>query len=222
MLACAVTACGGAHHSGISAGTRTAARTTAEFTEKTTLSLGPLPPAGQLRDDEDDDDSSSNATPGNLSKDNDSDYDNDLKREYTGYHDSDDGSVVDYGHVANPADLLAITKLVNRYYAVIATGNGAVACSMMYSIFAEAVVEDYGQPPGPAYSRGKTCAGVMNKILAHFHAMLVPHRRVTGVRVDGRRGRALVGSREAPAWYIYVKKERGTWRIISLLGQALP
>jgi hypothetical protein len=175
-----------------------------------------------LKGDEDDDDTAAGETPGNSSHDNDADFDNDYKKESKGYRDSDDSSVVAYGHATNPADWRAIAALVKRYYAAAAADDGATGCSLIYSTFAKAVPEDYGQGAGPAYSRGTTCPVVMSKTFEHFHSQLAGPVIVTSVRVSGLEGRALLGSHTMVARYIRVKREHGTWKINQLIGESLP
>jgi hypothetical protein len=180
----------------------------------------PAPAAGSFKGDEDDDETTSTYT-GNNRYDNDADFDNDTIKN-KGYYDSDDGAISAYGQAAGAADKRAITALVKRYLAAAATSDGAKACPMIYSTLEEAIPEDYGQPPGPAYARGKTCAVVMSKMFAYAHSKLAGGFGVTNVRVEGREARALVGSRMAPARFIVVTRERGVWKIDELFGQFLP
>jgi hypothetical protein len=180
------------------------------------------PRSARLKGDEDDDDTPANLTPGDTSKDNDADGDNDYKKENGGYLDGDDRSMTAYGHAASEADRRAISQLVERYYGAAATKDGAAGCAMIYSSFAASVPEDWGQSPGPAYSRGKTCAVVMSKIFAHYHAQMSSPIRVTAVRVEGDEGRALVGSPLTPAVAIFVRREHGDWKINQLIGEKLP
>jgi hypothetical protein len=180
------------------------------------------PASAALRGDEDDDDTPARLTPGESGKDNDADSDNDHRKENRGYLDSDDRGMTAYGHAANVAERSAISRLVERYYDAGAAEDGAAGCSMIYSSFAASVPEDWGQSPGPAYSRGKTCSVVMSKIFAHYHAQLSSPIRVTAVRVEGDEGRALVGSPSTPAVAVFVRRERNEWKINQLIGEKLP
>jgi hypothetical protein len=157
------------------------------------------------------------------------DHDADSSEEYeetydnNRYHDSDDSSILAYGHAAGAAKKRAIAAAVKRYYMAAAAGDGATACSMLVSSIARAAPEDYGQAPGPAYLRGaKTCAAVMSLLFKHDHSQLTGMIAVTGVRVEGNQARALLGSTTMPAGYISVERERGAWKIDALLGGALP
>jgi hypothetical protein len=184
-------------------------------------STTPSTAASSFKGDEDDDESASTQTPGSNKYDNDADFDNDTIKN-KGYYDSDDGEIRNFGRAANAAERRAISGLVKRYYAAAAASSGAKACRMIYSTLEEAIPEDYGQPPGPAYSRGKTCAVVMSKTFAHDHSQLAGGFAVTGVRVEGKEARALLGSRTLPASFILLRREHGIWKINELLGQPLP
>jgi hypothetical protein len=127
-----------------------------------------------------------------------------------------------YGHEAGARDTRAIVTLIDDYYAAAASDDGARACSMIYSIFEEAIAEDYGQPPGPADLRGKTCAVVMSKFFKH-----IPHQpsailaltRITGIRLKGRRGFVQLTSSAMPTGEIRIEREHQFWKIDSLIGQ---
>lgn len=131
------------------------------------------------------------------------------------------GSIETYGHEASAADRRAITTLVTHYYAAAATDDGAKACSLIYSIIAEGIPEDYGQPPGPAALRGKTCAAVMSKLFRRIPgqpAAVLATTRVIGVRVKGRNATVLLHSKAMRVGEIHVERELGTWKIGALIG----
>jgi hypothetical protein len=133
--------------------------------------------------------------------------------------------IVEYGHEASPADKQAITALVKRYYTAAAADDGATACSLIYSPLSESVAEDYGQAPGPAYLNGKTCAVVMAKLFRRLPGQspsVLAATEVTGVRVNGRKGYALLHSAAIPEGDIPVTRELGTWRVGTLIGGAVP
>lgn len=139
------------------------------------------------------------------------------------YHDSDDRFIVRFGVKANAADARAVASVVARYRVAAAASDGAKACSLMYSTLAEAVVEDYGRAPGPAYLRGaQTCAELMSRLFAHLHGELTGAVDVTSVRVKRNDGFALLGSSHAPARYVKVHRERGVWKIEALTLLTLP
>jgi hypothetical protein len=224
LLGAYLTACGGAGKgvSSVPPGTSSAAATPGTPGTPTIIASSETPGLRGLKGDEDDDDTASNRTY-NTKNDNDADYDNDSKaKEPKTYYDSDDGPIRSYGEVANASDSRAIAALVKRYYAAAAAANGARACPLIYSLFAEAIPEDYGRGAGPAYSRGNTCAVVMSKLFKHNHAQLPAKIVVTAVRVNGNQARALIGSVAAPASYLLLRRERGVWKVDALLGMPLP
>jgi hypothetical protein len=136
-------------------------------------------------------------------------------------YDKDDDPIHYYGHAANAADERAVTALVKRYYAAGAAGDGARACLLLYSEIAGSVVEQYGRPLGPPALRGKTCAAVMSKLFKQRRRQLAADRatlEVTGVRVEGDRGYALLSSTKMPVGYIVLRREHDDWKVGALLG----
>jgi hypothetical protein len=224
LLGVGLGSCGG---SGKGAGSASQARATTAATaaKGNTAAPGasttPTAAVSSFKGDEDDDESASNHTSASNRYDNDADFDNDTIKNKS-YYDGDDSVISASGQPASGAEERTIAALVKRYYAAAAASDGAKACRLIYSMLEEAIPEDYGQPPGPAYSRGKTCAVVMSKTFAHSHSQLAGGFAVTGVRVEGNEARALLGSRTLPASFILLRRERGVWKIYELLGQPLP
>jgi hypothetical protein len=166
---------------------------------------------------------------GDLDGDNNADVDNDPLWDYktkpddnSSYHDADDSSAVPYRHAASRADRQAITVAVKRYYAAMASTDGALACSHLLRSLAKALPLDYGKL-GPAYLRGaKTCSAVVVRVAAQSRGQLAAPIAVTDVRVEGGHALALVGSKTMPASSLALERERGVWRIGGLVGNALP
>jgi hypothetical protein len=134
-------------------------------------------------------------------------------------------AITEYGQEASPADKQAITALVNRYYVAAAADDGATACTLIYSPLSESVAEDYGQAPAPASLAGKTCQVVMSKLFRQVPGQpsaVLATTEVTGVRVKGKKGYALLRSKTMPEGDITLQRELGTWRIGTLIGDALP
>lgn len=128
-----------------------------------------------------------------------------------------------FGHAATGAEKRAITALVRAYYAAAAADDGAKACSMIYSIFEEAIPEDYGQPPGPPELRGTTCAVVLSKLFRHVPGQppsVLAKTEVTGVRLRGRVGYAQLRSSAMPAGEIGLEREHSSWKLSSLIGSS--
>lgn len=148
----------------------------------------------------------------------DPDMDNDAEANVINGYDRDDASIRAYGQAAGAADTRAITTLVKAYYGAAAAANGARACSLMYSLFAEAIPEDFGRGAGPVYARGNSCPVVMSKLFKHMHSQLATPIAVTGVRISGNQARALIATKETRIAYLPVKRERGTWKVNALVA----
>jgi hypothetical protein len=140
-----------------------------------------------------------------------------------GLYDGDDGPALDYGHTANSKDLHTITALVTRYFAAAATEDGATACSLLYSIVAESVVESYGHTPS---LRGSTCASVMSKLFRqHRKELTLDNTTIKVITVKEEGDKALTvlhfaTSREARK--IPEHREGSSWKILELLDSPLP
>jgi hypothetical protein len=213
VLCLSATACGGTGNTG--AHTRALAAAA-----NTPVSSGRL-----MGDVDDDDEGTGNRTPTGVT-DKDADLDNDSPTlESKAYHDADDRVIVTWGRAADKRDRLAVAAVIGAYYQAAVAGNASKACSLIYTLFAEAIPEDYGQPPGPPSLRGSTCEAVLTKFFHQEHAKFASEAaslRVTGVRVKEKQGRALLGFTTAPAAYLDMQKERGNWRLVGLLGATLP
>jgi hypothetical protein len=140
-------------------------------------------------------------------------------------YDKDDKAIVYLGHEAGPTDRRSIIDIVNRYQKAAAAGDGATACSLIYSPIAESVVEDYGRSPaGPPALRGKTCAVVMSKLFKQQHQQLTGYLamlHITKVRIDGNQGLALLGLKTGAEPYMTVRHEHGVWKVGSLLDPVM-
>lgn len=133
-----------------------------------------------------------------------------------------DNSIQTYGHEAGEADTQAVTAVVKRYYAAVAAGDGATACSLLASALGRSIVQSFGRSPA---LRGKGCAGIVSLLVksspgapgADLAAVTVTH-----VRVNGSRGFALLRSKTIPSGEITVDREHGAWKVGALIGSALP
>jgi hypothetical protein len=132
-----------------------------------------------------------------------------------GYYDSDDDEIVSYGQAAGAADTRQVTDLVKRYYTAAVADDGAAGCSLSYSLFAEASVENanearHGSHPEP-------CPVVMSEWFKQNHAQMADELKrlhVIGVRVSGVRGYALMGEEGARTRrYLFVHREGGVWKV---------
>jgi hypothetical protein len=153
------------------------------------------------------------------------DRDNDSDNKSGSYYDPDDNTIRHFGHAAGAADARAVTALVKSYFAVAASENGGAACSMIVPSLARSVPESVGQPPGPAYYRGTTCAAVLSKVFKRNQSQLSAYSAqlaVTGVRVDRGSGVAVLGFKTLPGRDIPVARVSGRWTIDALLDDELP
>ncbi len=153
----------------------------------------------------------------------DADKDNDVSAPT----DDTNNNELNSGRVPSESDRQAITTLLQQYYATALAGNAAKACSMLLSVMAESVVEDYGVTPGgPPYMHGATCPAVLTGLFKHFHTLLalqVPMLKVTRIRLVGHRGQALLNfGAKLPEREIPIAREGPTWRMAAMLDRELP
>lgn len=137
---------------------------------------------------------------------------------------ADDNVVLEYGHLARPADKQAVTTVATRYYQAAAADNGAEGCALMHAVIVESIPETYDKPGSPA--RGTTCPAVMSKLFAQRHKQLIADLaglEVTGVRVEGENALALLRLRTTPEpRKIELHREGGAWKIWALFDSGLP
>jgi hypothetical protein len=153
------------------------------------------------------------------------DGDNDSDNATGSYYDKDDQGVRYFGHAANPTDRRAVTALVKRYYVTAVAQDGSAGCALIASPLAKSVAETLGQAMGQPDLRGNTCATVMSKVYKLNHRQLLayePTLEVTGVRLEGGSGRAILGFKDLPGRQIGVTRESGVWKIQALIDTELP
>jgi hypothetical protein len=203
-----------------------------QVTTSSSAKTRPPPDEAKLHGEDSDDEVSaantvnsaaSEATVANAYRKVDKDKDNDI---YAPYDDSNNNAAFHFGEAAEAAELRTITALVKRYYTIALADKGAKACTMLYSPLAEAAAEDYGQPGGPAYARGaKTCQAVLSDVFHHYHAQLaaeVPKLAVSTVRLQGRRGYAMLKFGHFAERELAVEREGSTWRLAAFMDNELP
>jgi hypothetical protein len=143
---------------------------------------------------------------------------------YPGEPDNDNNHV--YGHVASTAEARIAAELVQRYYAAAAAGDGPAACSLIYSVFAESIPEDYDQLSGTPAGAANSCAVVMSNFFEHRRRELRAAQatlKVAAVRVRGHHASVLLSfGGNAPKYYLGLHWERGTWKIGGLLATEQP
>jgi hypothetical protein len=115
-----------------------------------------------------------------------------------------------------------VTAVVKRYYAAVAAGDGAAACGLLSSGISKSIVQGFGRSPA---LRDKGCPGILSLLFKYRPGQAgasLGAVEVTGVRVKGGRGFALLHSKTTPSGEIAIYREGGTWKIGSLIGSALP
>lgn len=133
-----------------------------------------------------------------------------------------DDSIQTFGTEAGVVEKQAVTAIVKRYYAAVAAGNGAGACALLSSGLSKSIVQSLGRS---ATLRGKGCAGILALLFKHASAQSgasLADIEVTGVRIKGDRGFALLRSKTMPSGEITVDRENGAWKVGALIGGALP
>lgn len=140
-----------------------------------------------------------------------------------GPDDSHNTKAWDFGQAAAAPDRRAVTALIKRYYAAALAGDGASACTMLYSTLAESIPEDYGGPAGPEFMRGATsCRAGLERMFKHEHArlaLIVPRLTVTHLRLIGHHGTAILGFGRFPERELLVAREGHVWRISALIDK---
>jgi hypothetical protein len=139
-------------------------------------------------------------------------------------YDGDDNEIRYYGRAANAPEAQAVIALIDRYYKAAAQDDGAVACSLLDASLTRSLVEEQAQVSDQARSSGKTCATLMSEMFKH-----VPRRsaadfaavEVTGVRVQGDEGLALLRLQTSEVRDIPVSREGGAWKVEAFLDSGL-
>lgn len=151
------------------------------------------------------------------------DADNDEDGPLGSRYDADDAEILRYGHPAAPSDRHEVEALVERYLAAAVAGDGAAACRLVYRPVVETIVEEAGESSGRA-SPGAGCTDVMSRLFAREHRDLTANARlaVMGVRVEGRRGDALLDDGGQMEGTLFVHRQAGGWRLESVVVNGLP
>jgi hypothetical protein len=139
---------------------------------------------------------------------------------------NDDSPIVGYGHAASASEFHAIAMLIKRYYRAAAADEGAKACSMLLSTFAETVAEEDGTASDRPYLRGKTCPVVLSKLFKLRHHEIsaqLPSMKVTLARVGSETALVLLSVSTTPEpQKISVAREGSAWKMKELLDSGMP
>lgn len=133
-----------------------------------------------------------------------------------------DTSIQTYGGEAGGADRQAVAALLRGYYTAAAAGDGATACSMMAQGVQLLLVRELGRG---VPEKDRNCAAIASELFKMRRGedgvgLAAP--RVTGLRVKGDKGFALLRSKALPNGEIPVVREGGAWKIGALSGSELP
>jgi len=139
------------------------------------------------------------------------------------FPDADDKATFAYGHSPSAAVRRVLSRVVKRYYAAAAAGDGITACSMLISSLVRSAPADYGGRDGPPYLHGaKTCAAVLSALFAHFRGELAEAVTVVEIRMSGRNAQVVLSSRKMRASRVFLERQGRSWKLPELLGQPLP
>lgn len=154
------------------------------------------------------------------------DVDGDADNEGSDRYDWDDSNVFGFGHPAGVAEAREITTLVTTYYRATLRGDGAAACKLLADRVTSSVQREFGQGASSLAVGGRTCATTMSRLLPRLRPQFSIGGRspaVGLVRVEGKRGEVLVATHGALAdRFVALFRERGAWKINSLLDIGLP
>jgi hypothetical protein len=143
--------------------------------------------------------------------------------------DFDDELVRDYGHAVGGGEQRAVAALLGRFYAAVAAGDGAGACSLLYGPLTRApglyraIPKADAPAPGSPLLRGN-CAQVATLLFGIERPELAEHGRpqLVEARVSGDRGIAVIGFASAPERQLPLRRDGGTWKVAALLDSLIP
>jgi hypothetical protein len=148
------------------------------------------------------------------------DGDNDVDSLGQGRYDTDNDANPTFGPAASASERQVIVALIKRYYAAAVAGEGARACSMLYPLIAETVVEAHHPGKGTPALRGSTCAQVAAKVFAQRHRELVADAatlRVGWIQRQARQAVTLVHFGPTRELIVRVHQAPGGWQMNNLL-----
>lgn len=148
------------------------------------------------------------------------DGDGDIDSLGMGRYDTDNDADPTFGPAASPLEHEAIATLLKRYYDAAAADDGALACTLLDPLVAEAAVEEHRPGKGPPALRGRTCAQVLTKLFAQHHRELVEEAaalRVGWAQTKDQRATVLADFGPTRERLVLVHRAHGTWQMDALL-----
>jgi hypothetical protein len=131
-------------------------------------------------------------------------------------------SVRSYGTKADAAAETAIATAVKDFYVAKSAGDSAQACALLARPTREALIDTLAQS---GRLEGKGCPAVLASLLADQaprYRDRIAGVEVTGARVRGGRGLALIEIEATPEEVIPVRREHGSWKVAALAGSEIP
>jgi hypothetical protein len=153
-----------------------------------------------------------------IAREHDGDGDNDSLG--MGRLDTDNDASPTFGRPASPTERQQITALFKGFYTAAAADNGARACSMLYWLVAETVVEEHSHGKGPLALRGTTCTQIATKLFKKNHRELVDDLaalKLTIIQLRRNRGWAVLDFAPAHERLGTIQREGTVWKLGSLL-----
>lgn len=141
--------------------------------------------------------------------------------ESPGVRDNSD-SIETYGTEADAASEAAIAAAVTSFFAANAAGHDAEACRLLSSAARRQVSLTLGRSPE---LKGRGCRAILSRL---FKLQRPQYRagikkiKVTGARVQGDRGFALLEAKAVPADAMPVQREDGAWKVAAVTSSQLP
>jgi hypothetical protein len=129
-------------------------------------------------------------------------------------------SIRTYGTQADEDTEAAIEMAVKDFYAAKAAGDGAGTCTLLARDARKALVQTISQS---GQLKGKGCSAIVSRLLEQQKPQLrVGKVEVTGARVEGDRGLALLEIEATPEEVIPVRREGGSWKVGAMAGSEIP
>jgi hypothetical protein len=132
-----------------------------------------------------------------------------------------DGSIQTFGGAGSPSELATVTRFVKAYYAAAGAGDGKRACALLSRSIQRSIAGSLGRAMSPP---SKDCARILSLYFAPQAGATDAHIAtvaVTGLRVRGNLGYALITTKTIPSGEIPLARESGVWKLAALLGSPL-
>jgi hypothetical protein len=136
-----------------------------------------------------------------------------------GDNNSDENEIRRFGHAADESDRSAISRLIERYRAMAATGQGTQACLLLNASLAAGLAQEGGEPSSSPHKLQGACGNIAVRLFGQaagrsdIDVTIVDLR---SVRVDGPNGLAIIRLATGEERDMPVIRERGAWKIGAL------